>query len=75
MTDLEIGKVTYILTQKYNIFHADLIARAIQDDSMSIEDFWSGCLTIDAAGFKVENGNIIVLEAMDGYGRPIKIED
>lgn len=27
------------------------------------------------AGFKVENGNIIVLGAMDGYGRPIKIED
>lgn len=27
------------------------------------------------AGFKVENGDIIVLEAMDGYGVPIKIED
>lgn len=51
MTELEIGKVNYILTQKYNIFHADLIARAIQDDNMSIEDFWSGCLTIDAVEF------------------------
>lgn len=27
------------------------------------------------AGFKIENGNIIVIGAMDGYGRPIKIED
>ena len=27
------------------------------------------------AGFKVENGCIIVLGAMDGYGRPIEIED
>lgn len=27
------------------------------------------------AGFKVENGKIIVLGAMDGYGVPIKIED
>lgn len=27
------------------------------------------------ACFKVENGNIIVLGAMDGYGVPIKIED
>jgi hypothetical protein len=27
------------------------------------------------AGFKVENGCIVVLGAMDGYGRPIKIED
>ena len=40
----------------------------------------SGIIEIDfdgnvKAGFKVENGNIIVLEAMDGYGRPIKIED
>lgn len=51
MTELEIGKVNYILTQKYNISHADLIARAIQDDNMSMEDFWSGCLTIDAAEF------------------------
>lgn len=51
MTELEIGKVNYILTQKYNIFHADLIARAIQNSSMSIENFWSGCLTIDAAEF------------------------
>lgn len=27
------------------------------------------------AGFKVENGNIIVIGAMDGWGIPIKIED
>ena len=27
------------------------------------------------AGFKVKNGNIIVLGAMNGYGVPIKIED
>lgn len=27
------------------------------------------------AGFKVDNGGIIVLGAMDGYGVPIKIED
>ena len=26
------------------------------------------------AGFKIENGNIIVIDAMDGYGVPIKIE-
>lgn len=27
------------------------------------------------AGFKIENGDIIVLGAMDGYGVSIKIED
>lgn len=63
MTELEIEKVNYILTQKYNIFHADLIARAIQDDSMSIEDFWSGCLTIDAAEF-IDNDEYVP----DGWG-------
>lgn len=40
----------------------------------------SGIIEIDfdvnvKAGFKVENGNIIVLGAMDGYGKPIKIEE
>lgn len=39
-----------------------------------------GVIEIDFDGnvgacFKVENGNIIVLGAMDGYGVPIKIED
>lgn len=27
------------------------------------------------AGLKVENGNIIVIGAMDGYGVPIKVEE
>lgn len=27
------------------------------------------------AGFKVENGCIVVLGAMDGYGNPNKLED
>lgn len=40
----------------------------------------SGVIEIDfdghiKAGLKVENRNIIVLGAMDGYGRPIKIDD
>ena len=40
----------------------------------------SGIIEIDfdghvKAGFKVENGNIIVIGAMDGYGVPIRIEE
>lgn len=27
------------------------------------------------AGLKVENGNIVVMGAMDGYGMPIKVEE
>lgn len=39
-----------------------------------------GLIVIDFNGhvkaeFRIENDNIIVERAMDGYGRPIKIED
>ena len=36
---------------RYNIFHADLITRAIQDENISVEEFEGGCITIDAAEF------------------------
>ena len=51
MTQKEIEKVNYILKRKYNIFHADLITRAIQDESISVDKFEGGCITIDAAEF------------------------
>ncbi len=27
------------------------------------------------AGFKIEHGCLVVLDAMDGYGNPIKLEE
>lgn len=51
MTQKEIEKVNCFLKQKYNIFHADLITRAIQDENISVEEFEGGCITIDAAEF------------------------
>lgn len=49
MTQEEIEKVNYILMLKYNIFHADLITRAIQDESITVDKFAIGCNLIDIA--------------------------
>lgn len=35
-------KITYILEQKFNLFHADLISRSIFDESITIEQFIEG---------------------------------
>lgn len=43
MTQEEIEKVNSLLMLKYNIFHADLIIRAIQDESLSVDKFGIGC--------------------------------
>jgi len=55
MTQKEIEKVTSLLKLKYNIFHADLITRAIQDEDISVEEFEGGCITINAAEFTNED--------------------
>ena len=55
MTQEEIEKVNSLLMLKYNVFHADLITRAIQDESISVEEFEGGCITIDAAEFTNED--------------------
>lgn len=51
MTQKEIEKANCFLKLKYNIFHADLITRAIQSENISVEEFEGGCITIDAAEF------------------------
>lgn len=35
-------KLTYIIEQKFNLFHADLISRAIFDESITLEQFTEG---------------------------------
>ena len=49
MTQKEIEKVNYILKRKYNIFHADLITRAVQNDRISVEQFKIACGVIAMA--------------------------
>lgn len=49
MTQKEIEKVNSLLKLKYNIFHADLITRAIQDESISVDKFEIGCNLIAIA--------------------------
>ena len=49
MTQKEIEKVNCFLRMKYNIFHADLITRAMQDESISVRQFEIGCDMIGIA--------------------------
>ena len=49
MEKKEIEKVNSLLMTKYNIFHADLITRAIQDESISVDKFEIGCDLIGIA--------------------------
>lgn len=43
MIQKEIEKVNSLLKRSYNIFHADLITRAIQDEDISVDKFEIGC--------------------------------
>lgn len=43
MTQKEIEKLNCFLKRKYNIFYADLITRAMQDESISVGQFEIGC--------------------------------
>ena len=49
MTQKEIEKVNYILKRIYNIFHADLITRAVQNDRITVEQFKVACGVIAMA--------------------------
>ena len=49
MTQKEVEKVNSLLRLKYNIFHADLITRAVQDESISVDKFAIGCNLIGLA--------------------------
>lgn len=49
MTQKEIEKMNSFLKRKYNIFHADLITRAIQNDRITLEQFDVACGVIAMA--------------------------
>ena len=49
MTQKEIKKVNCLLELIYNVFHADLVTRAIQDENMSVNQFEIGCYLIAIA--------------------------
>lgn len=55
MTQKEIEKVNRFLKRKYNIFHADLITRAIQDESISVDKFEIGCIQTTIAELQGED--------------------
>lgn len=58
MTQEEIDKVNSLLMLKYNIFHADLITRAIQNDRITLEQFDVTCGVI-AMAESVDNDEFV----------------
>lgn len=58
MTQKEIEKVNSFLKRKYNIFHADLITRAIQNDRITLEQFDVACGVI-AMAESVDNDEFV----------------
>lgn len=39
-------KLSWLLESHYNLFHADMIQRALGDDTISLKDFVTGCVAI-----------------------------
>ena len=39
-------KLSWLLQSHYNLFHADMIQRALNDDTISFKDFILGCVAI-----------------------------
>lgn len=46
MTNLQIDKLTALLENHYNLFHTDLISRALTDKELSVESFEQGIIEI-----------------------------
>ena len=45
-SDTMQDKLSWLLQSHYNTFHADMIQRGMNDDSISAEDFIKGCVAI-----------------------------
>ena len=39
-------KLSWLLESHYNLFHADMIQRALSDDAISLKDVIAGCVAI-----------------------------
>ncbi len=46
MSEKTIEKLSWLVCCHYNVFHADLITRAMTDDNISMKDFIIGCVQI-----------------------------
>ena len=64
MTNSEMDKLGALLEQRYSLFHADLIMRAISDESVSREDFMHGCEEILANEGDNEEYNNLAVRAL-----------
>lgn len=55
-------KLSWLLESHYNLFHADLIQRAMYDDSVSLLDFINGCYAISKSEREGDNDEFVPTE-------------
>lgn len=52
----------WILESHFNLFHSDLICRAIHDDNVSLNDFINGVESIGLSEYEYENDEYVPSE-------------
>ena len=55
-------KLSWLLQSHYNLFHADLIQRAMTDTNVSIKDFILGCVAIHTSERDTDNDEFVPKE-------------
>lgn len=48
-------KLNELLQQYFNLFHADMIQRAVMDDSITVDDFRTGVMQIKASEWQTDD--------------------
>ena len=52
-------KLSWLLQQKFNLFHADLISRALHDDSIDIFSFMEGFKEVERSERDTDNDEFV----------------
>ena len=55
-------KLSWLLQSHYNLFHADLIQRAMTDTNVSIKDFILGCVAIHTSERDTDDDEFVPYE-------------
>lgn len=55
-------KLSWLLENHYNLFHADLIKCAMYDNKISLLDFIDGCKAISKSEAETENDDFVPKE-------------
>ena len=60
-------KLMYLLLDRFNIFHADLINAALHNEEISFEDFCKGVCEINKSEWQTDNDEFVPKEFQTLY--------